>query len=59
MNQLRQVLGVVERVEGDVVWVHDADGVVRPGPNDLKHDFGDTVKLVLDEGGSVIRVLDT
>jgi hypothetical protein len=60
MNHLRPpVLGTVERVEGDVAWVRDDDGVVRPGPNRLDHKVGDRVKLVLaDDDGSFVRALD-
>ena len=34
MNFLRQVFGAVERVEDDVAWVRDADGVERAISND-------------------------
>jgi len=57
MNHLRPpVFGTVGRVEGNVAWVRDEDGVVRPGPNDLEHKVGDLVKLVLADDGSVLRV---
>ena len=60
MNHLRPpVFGTVERVEGNVAWVRDEDGVARPGPNDLEHKVGDLVKLVLADDGSVLRVLET
>jgi hypothetical protein len=60
MNHLRPpVFRTVERVEGNVAWVRDEDGVVRPGPNDREHKVGDLVKLVLADDGSVLRVLDT
>ena len=50
---------MVERVEDDVAWVRDADGVERAISNDRDLQAGDTVKLVLDEdGSSVVRVLD-
>jgi hypothetical protein len=59
MNLLRQVLAAVERVEGDVAQVRDEDGVERTIANDRQLEVGDTVKLVLGDDGSVIRVLDT
>jgi hypothetical protein len=59
MNFLRQVFGVVERVEGDVAWVRDEDGVERAIRHDRALRDGETVKLVLAEDGSVVRVLDT
>jgi hypothetical protein len=60
MNFLRQVFGVVERVEGDVAWVRDADGVERTIPNDREFEAGDSVELVLNpDDGSVVKVLDT
>jgi hypothetical protein len=38
MNFLRQVLGEVVRVEGDVAWVRDRDGVERTIPNDREFE---------------------
>jgi hypothetical protein len=60
VNQLRPpVFGTVERVESNVAWVRDDDGVVRSGPNHLDHKVGDRVKLVLaDDDGSFARALD-
>jgi hypothetical protein len=59
MNFLRQVFGVVERVEDDVAWVRDEDGVERTIPNDREFDVGVSVKLVLSDDGTVVKVLDT
>jgi hypothetical protein len=59
VNSLRQVFAVVVGVDGAVAQVRDEDGAERTVANDRELTAGDTVKLVLDEGGSVIRVLDT
>jgi hypothetical protein len=39
--------------------VRDADGVERAIRHDRELKVGETVQLVLDEGDSAVRVLDT
>jgi len=48
----------VLRVEGDVARVRDEDGVERTIPDDREFEVGDTVKLVLADDGTVVKVLD-
>jgi hypothetical protein len=59
MNTLRQVFAVVVRVEREVASVRDEDGIERKVPNDRGFEVGESVKLVLGDDDSVVRVLDT
>ena len=38
--------------------VRDEDGVERTIPDDREFEVGDTVKLVLADDGTVVKVLD-